>query len=62
MAVSTWFHGSQWPPGYHGIMPAGQLQRGDAAGRGQHLVGGEHAGEVGEVAAVHALLRSGFVA
>src|SRR4051794_30852106 len=21
MAVSTWFHGSQWPPGNHGIIP-----------------------------------------
>ena len=23
IAVSTWFHGSQWPPGNHGIMPLG---------------------------------------
>ena len=23
MADSTWFHGSQWPPGNHGIMPDG---------------------------------------
>src|SRR3954469_21317178 len=23
MAASTWFHGSAWPPGYHGTMPEG---------------------------------------
>src|ERR1700712_3553642 len=23
MAASTWFHGSAWPPGYHGTMPLG---------------------------------------
>src|SRR2546423_1401945 len=22
MAASTWFHGSAWPPGNHGIMPS----------------------------------------
>ena len=22
MAASTWFHGSQWPPSNHGIMPS----------------------------------------
>src|SRR3954469_23246272 len=23
MAASTWFHGSAWPPGNHGIIPEG---------------------------------------
>ena len=23
MAASTWFHGSAWPPGNHGIIPFG---------------------------------------
>ena len=26
MAASTWFHGSAWPPGNHGIMPLGSCQ------------------------------------
>jgi hypothetical protein len=46
-------------PGDH---PGGQLQLGDAAGRGQQLARREQAREVGEVVAVQGVLRSGFVA
>ena len=46
MAASTWFHGSAWPPGNHGIMPDGQLPLGDGVDRGLQVGGGDDAGDV----------------
>ena len=39
IAASTWFHGSAWPPGNHGIMPDGQLPLGDGVDRRAQLGG-----------------------
>ena len=49
MAASTWFHGSAWPPGNHGIMPSGSCHSAMASTVCCSSCGGDDAGHVGEV-------------
>ena len=49
MAASTWFHGSAWPPGNHGIMPLGSCHDGDGLGRLGDLGGADDAVDGGDL-------------
>ena len=61
IADSTWFHGSQWPAGNHGIMPDGRCSDGEVLAGRAHLVGRQHAGQVGDdaIACADGLDREG---
>ena len=48
MAASTWFHGSAWPPGNHGIMPVGSCQSAMASTVGCSSAAVSDAGDVDE--------------
>ena len=57
MAASTWFHGSQWPPGNHGIMPSGRCRATMDWAVASTSVGAHDAGDLGDHP--HALAPTG---
>ena len=48
MADSTWFHGSQWPPSNHGIIPSWRWTAAIDAAVATTSCALEHAGHLGE--------------